>query len=131
MNKLRGFSLIELMVVVAIVAILAVIAYPSYNEYVRKTRRVQAKTDLAEISQALERQFTLSRTYVGFPQTFNQSPRTGAKYYDITYTLAATTYTLTADPYGSQTQDTKCNKLTLNSLGVKTADGTLGTSECW
>ena len=44
----RGFTLIELMIVVAIVAILAAIAYPAYTESVRKGRRAEARTALAE-----------------------------------------------------------------------------------
>ncbi len=132
LNKTRGFTLIELMIVVAVVAILAAIALPSYSEHVRKTRRTQAKTDLLEIAQGLERQFTLVRTYVGFPTTFNQSPRTGKKYYNITYeNVTATTYTIVADPVSPQTADTKCGKLTLNQLNVKTATGTLGATGCW
>ncbi|HET9034248.1 MAG TPA: type IV pilin protein [Dokdonella sp.] len=132
MKKLRGFTLIELMIVVAVVAILAAIALPSYDQYIRKTRRAQAKTDLLEISLALERAYTLNRTYVGFPQTFNQSPRTGTKYYDITYpTLSATAFTITATPVAPQTGDTQCNVLSLNQRGVKTASGTLGVEGCW
>ena len=59
----RGFTLIELMIVVAIVAILAAIAYPSYQEHVRKTRRAQAKTDMMETVQQLERRFSARNSY--------------------------------------------------------------------
>ena len=131
LNKSRGFTLIELMIVVAVVAILAAIALPSYNEHVRKTRRTQAKADLSEIAQALERQFTLQRTYAAFPETFNQSPRTGTPYYTISYALAATTYVITATPVAPQDKDTKCKVLSLNQLGQKTATGTLGVAGCW
>lgn len=131
LNKSRGFTLIELMIVVAVVAILAAIALPSYNEHVRKTRRTQAKADLSEIAQALEREFTLQRSYAGFPETFDQSPRTGTKYYTISYDLDTTTYEITATPVAPQDKDTKCKILSLNQLGQKTATGTLGVAGCW
>ena len=47
----RGFTLIELMIVVAIVAILAAIAYPSYREHVVKSRRATAQSCLLEMAQ--------------------------------------------------------------------------------
>ena len=55
----KGFTLIELMIVVAVVAILATIAMPSYQEHVRKSRRAQAKADLVELAQQLERHHTV------------------------------------------------------------------------
>lgn len=134
MRKLKGFTLIELMIVVAIIAILAMIAYPSYVEHVRKTRRVQAKADMLELSQMLERRFTTERSYANFtlPTGFDQSPHTGAKYYDIRLdSLTATTYTIVAAPVAPQDTDTKCLELKLNHLGLKEASGSLGRDGCW
>ena len=134
MNKLRGFTLIELLIVIVIVAVLAAIALPGYQEYVRKARRTQAKTDLVEISQKLEREFTLNRSYAAFPVlNYPHSPQTGAPYYDLTFTPDPldTTYTITATATGSQTSDSKCGNLSLSSLGVKTASGSLGAAGCW
>ncbi|MGI4777786.1 MAG: type IV pilin protein [Janthinobacterium lividum] len=62
----RGFTLIELMIVVAIVAILAAIAYPSYQESVRKGRRAEARTALLELMQQQERYMTQRGTYLVF-----------------------------------------------------------------
>ena len=64
--SVRGFTLIELMIVVAIVAILASIAYPSYAESVRKGRRAQARAALVELLQQQERYNTQRNTYLAF-----------------------------------------------------------------
>lgn len=68
MNRIRnkGFTLIELMVVVAVIAILASIAYPSYTSAVLKGKRAQAKTALAELLQQQERFMTQKNCYLAF-----------------------------------------------------------------
>ena len=53
--RTRGFTLIELMIVVAIVAVLAAIALPSYQDYVRKGRRADGRAMLQSASLAQEK----------------------------------------------------------------------------
>lgn len=133
-KKLRGFTLIELVIVVAVIAILAAIALPAYDDYVRKTRRAQAKTDMLEISQLMERYFTLNRTYQGFDIASHAvSPAIGRPFYNLAYTPSPldNTFTITATPIGGQANDTQCLTLSLNSRGIKTATGSLGTAGCW
>jgi type IV pilus assembly protein PilE len=127
--RARGFTLIELMVVVAVIAILALIAYPSYVAHVRKARRTQAKTDLMEIAQLLERTFTTDRDYTKFALTaaLGQSPHVGERRYDIALSpLTRTTFTLTASPVGDQGKD-PCGVLTLTHTGRRTPAG----DKCW
>jgi len=64
MTHHRGFSLIELMIVVAIVGIIAAIAYPSYSNHVRETRRTTAQADLVELAQWMERQYSGDFSYL-------------------------------------------------------------------
>ncbi|QGW65929.1 prepilin-type N-terminal cleavage/methylation domain-containing protein [Lysobacter soli] len=131
----RGFTLVELMIVVAVVAILASIAYPSYNDAVRKSRRGQAKADLLEVAQMAERFRTVNGTYAGFtvPTTKANSPSTGTARYTVAVSNAtAAGYTLTATPVSGagQERDAKCLALTLTQSGAKSATGS-DPSVCW
>lgn len=132
-SRVRGFTLIELMIVVAVIAILAAIAYPSYADYVRKGRRGQAKADLMEVAQLLERYRTVNNKYNGFNMAaFGQSPRQGTAYYNVNLVNPdADSYSLTAAPTGSQTKDTDCGTLSITQAGAKGATGTAPDEECW
>lgn len=117
----RGFTLIELMVVVAVVAIIAAIAIPSYSEAVRKGRRGQAKADLVEAAQVVERYRTVNNTYVGAVAAPAVSPKTGTAYYNIAISdVTALAFTLTATPIAGTPQAVdRCGTLTVNQAGTK------------
>ena len=120
-SRSRGFTLVELMIVVAIVAILAAIAYPSYAAYVQRSRRAQAKADLTQLAQDLERQFTVQKTYIGYAPDGGfptNSPHDGAAAYSIDAVIQARAYVLTATTTGPQTTDL-CGNLTLDQTGTK------------
>ncbi|MDJ0653992.1 MAG: type IV pilin protein [Xanthomonadales bacterium] len=133
--KQRGFTLIELMVVVAIVAILASIAIPAYSEFVERSRRGDAKTGLVGAQQGLERCFTRFGTYNN--ASCNIATDLGGgydsenAYYLISGNVLATSYTLQAVPVGNQTGDTDCLTFGLSNTGVRTITGDKDVDYCW
>ena len=128
----RGFTLIELMVVVVIIGVLAAIALPAYQDRVVSTRRNAAKACILERSQFLERFYTTNLTYVGANPPPCQSQGDLAAFYTFGQVLAARTYTVTATPIGQQlARDTKCGTLSINNTGVKTKTGSESVDFCW
>ena len=87
MKKIRGFSLIELMVVVAIVAIIASIAYPAYQDQIRKTRRADGKSALMDAAARMERFYTQFGRYSGTIANSEYSATSPEGYYNITATI--------------------------------------------
>lgn len=143
MKKNAGFTLIELIIVIAIISILAAITIPSYMNNVRDTRRSEATSALVQLSQAMERYYTVNYTYEGAAaggadtgapaaSTFGttQSPATGDAHYNLTISAATpTSYTLSATPTGAQTNDV-CGVLTLTNTNVRGDSGAPGI-RCW
>lgn len=134
MNRHRGFTLIELMIVVAIVGILSSIAYPSYLEHLRKGRRADAQGYLMDLAQRQQQYFTDNRAFATTIDSTGLNvavPSTVSNYYSIVLPIASGTiaaptqtnppaFTITATAIGSQVAD---GDLQIDSTGVKAPAG--------
>lgn len=109
----RGFTLIELMIVIVVIAILAAIAYPSYSQQVRKTARKETAGLMLDVAGRMERIRSQKLQYEAIVP--DSPPR-----YDITVDVDdPATYLITAAPKGDQAHDL-CGTLTLNHRGAWT-----------
>ncbi len=72
--KNKGFSLIELMIVVAILGILAAIALPSYSSYVIRSKRTECRAAIMQVMQQQERYFTQQNAYLAYTSTATGVP---------------------------------------------------------
>lgn len=133
-NQQRGFTLIEIMIVVTIIGILAAITYPSYQEYVLRSNRTEAMALLSEAAARQERFFAQNNTYADDTDDLNMGGYiAGLRFYSLEISdVTNTTYTLTANAENApQTNDSKCGDLGLDQAGVKTKTGTASVSDCW
>jgi type IV pilus assembly protein PilE len=153
----RGFTLVELMIVVVIVSILMAVAVPAYSAYVRRSHRVEAKTALMDLAGREERYFSTSTTGANYSQTaadLGYPPGAwaaqviGDGYYSVNVCAVgpamagacppsnqtAPGYLVSATPIGSQATDTQCAFFAVDNTGKQWANDNLGndqTAYCW
>jgi len=130
--RARGFTLIELIIVIAIVALLVTVALPSYRDHVRKSRRAEAQAYLMSVAGRQSQFLVDTRGYAATLATINiPMPASVVASYDVTLAAAAgppPTFTLTAAPKaGTDQVYERCGTLTIDQTGAKTAL----LSSCW
>jgi len=144
----KGFTLIELMIVVGIVAIIAAIAIPSYTNQVRKSHRAEAANGLGDLQLRQERWRSENPNYATSAQL---NPLPTSSYYlfsaatpagncaplgspPVTVACSsANCYSVTATTTGDQTADNGiCATMTIsNKCGVVTKTSTPSGGSCW
>ncbi len=119
----RGFSLIELMVVIAIISILSAIALPSYRDYLARGFISGATGAVSEIRTRAEQWFADRRTYVGF----SCAPTGAPENFAVTCTADTNTYTISATGSGSMSG----YSYTINQSNAKTSTTPTSSGACW
>lgn len=115
-KNIKGFTLIELMIVVAIIGVIAAIAYPSYQEHVRKTRRVEMQTTLQDIAGNIQKYKIANFKVTGATATdlgiSTSYPQQGTALYTVALSptsgtpaaVTAESWVLTATPIATTSQ---------------------------
>lgn len=141
----RGFTLLELMIVVAVIAILTAVAIPNYRQFVLRSHRSEAIIALTEMANLQEKFYSGNNRYIITSASIAPSlfyPTATPNSYYLLSAGAPTGggnqgYTLTATYNGTQTADTACKTFTLDNVGRKAATNssdatsTAITQKCW
>jgi len=147
-RRLRGFTLIELMITVVVAAILAAVALPVYNIQIRKSRRTEARTALLDMAARAERMYSTTNSYLDAANALTPFdlglasvatatwPMTlGSGYYSFNATVTtATTFSFVATPAGTQQKDTDCASFTVTNTGLQSSlnsSSADSTAICW
>ena len=122
----KGFTLLEIMIVVAIIGILATIAIPTYTNYVLRSRAAEATSTLASARVQIEQLFQDNRSYAAFV-----CPPNG-QFFTYTCAVTATTYLLTATGIAAQNMGDFAFAIDQTNLRTSTFQGvTPNPNTCW
>lgn len=129
-RRQRGFTLMEVVVVMVILGILAAIAIPNYSEYTLRSHRSAVQAFISDVASRQTQFFLDRRVYATSVAALNMTtPADIANRYAVAIATNAgppATFQVTATPTGTQTDD-RCGALTVDQAGNKGAAAT----RCW
>ena len=133
-SNLRGFTLIEVMIVVAIVGVLVAVALPSYRNYIIRAARVEAQTELLELASLQEKIFLNSNSYAfSVSNPYNGTSAAGSGLGRTTGATKDGRYTLALVDAGGAAMTAVAQTFVLRATpaagGTQVGDGTISVSE--
>ena len=132
-RKMRGITLLELMIVVVIVAFMAVIAYPNYRDFAARAKRNEAKAALLRLATQQERFYLQNNTYtcdmtqLGFPVAAGYVSDSGTYTVDVT-ACDASDFGAQAVYNPADAEAGKCGLFTIDGRGTRLSNPKL---DCW
>lgn len=146
-SRADGFTLIELMITVAIVAIIAAVALPSYTSYIARGHRADARAQLMQAAQFMQRFYSANDNYATdrsgasvtskIPANLQVSPADGTALYELKLDDAtlftATSFTLKMVPKaGRKMASDPCGTYTITSAGARGVENaSKSRDDCW
>lgn len=132
-HRMRGITLIELMIVVVIIGFMAVIAYPNYREFAARAKRNEAKAALLQIATNQERFYLQNNTYTCDMTRLGFSAAAGFVTDSRSYTVDVTAcdannFTAQAVYNNADAEAGKCGTFQINGRNVKTS---APLADCW
>lgn len=70
----KGFTLIEMLIVIAVIGIISAIAYPSYTSYITRAKRTECRSAVMQVMQQQERYYTRLNAYLAFTSAASSIP---------------------------------------------------------
>ncbi|MGY4534685.1 type IV pilus assembly protein PilE [Pseudomonas sp. TE3786] len=139
-RRRRGFSLLELLVVLLIAGLLYAIAAPQYRQFVLRANRSEAQAMLVDAAarqaryHAQHQRFITTQPAIAdlqLPHTQGSEVQSANGLYRLTVGDGDGGYLLMAEPLGAQRADSRCASLMLDGTGTTGITGNGSPNECW
>ena len=138
-HQVKGFTLIEILVVIAIAGILAAVAIPYYRDNVLKSHRSDGKAAILDVAARQEKWYFQNQRYNGdiTDEDFYGTTSSPDGFYSLSIDRPCggfSCFTIVATAAGTQEADTECYKMSVTHQGSRRSEnssGTETTDTCW